>query len=133
MKDANPTLSASHRHLRGFSVAMAAYVIVILLTVTYVNRVEPQGAIRYLAILSPLVPIGFMAATLVRFFRDTDEFQRRVVTESLAIAAGVTAILAVTYGFLESTGLPHPSAWVTWIVVMGSWAVARVFVARRYR
>ena len=48
------------------------------------------------------------------------------------IAAAVTGLSSATYGFLELAGLPHLSAWVTWIVVMGSWAVARSVVARHY-
>jgi O-antigen/teichoic acid export membrane protein len=133
MSDPNPTTRANRRYLTGFSLAAIAYVAVLFAAIGYVNYAQPHGALRYLLILAPLIPIAFMVPIFIRYFRETDEFQRRIVTESLAIAGGVTALLAVTYAFLESTGLPHPSAWFTWLAVMGSWAIARIFVARRYR
>ena len=43
------------------------------------------------------------------------------------------ALLAITYGFLETVGLPHLSAWFTYAAVMLAWIVAQPFVARRYR
>jgi hypothetical protein len=129
----NPTTQARRRYLTGLSIALVAYLVVLFGTLNLVERLEPSGPLRYLLLLAPLVPVAFLIPLVIRYLRDTDEFERRVVTESLAIAAGITAILSVTYGFLENAGLPHLSAWWTWCVLMGSWGVARVFVARQYK
>src|SRR5579862_1056036 len=121
MKTANPTQLAQRRYLAGFTIGMVAYVAVLFAAMSLVNHYQPQGLLRYLLLLVPLVPVAFVFAIAVRFYRDTDEFEQRIMTESLAIAAVVTAALSVTYGFLENTGLPRLSAWWTWAVVMGSW------------
>jgi O-antigen/teichoic acid export membrane protein len=129
----NPTLEAARRYRIALFIALAAYAIVLFATIALIKRFEPPVPVRVLALLAPLVPVGFMASVFLRYLRQTDEFERRVVTDSLAVAAGITAMLSITYGFLEVAGLPHPSAWWTWMVLMGSWGVARCFVAGRYR
>jgi len=132
MSTPNPTYRAYRRYIVRIGTAGAAYIAIIFGTTWTVVHLDPHGALRYALLLAPLVPVAWMVAIMVQYFRDADEFERRVVTESLAIAAGVTAMLSVTYGFLENAGLPHLSAWVTWTVVMASWFVARFFVARHY-
>jgi hypothetical protein len=46
--------------------------------------------------------------------------------QGLAIAGGVTAGFALTYGFLENAGLPRISMFTVWMVFGGSWAVSTV-------
>jgi len=129
----NPTVAATRRYTAGLAAAMAGYVVVLFVTVWTIRHYDPQGVLRYVLALAPLVPIALIVPIGVRYFRDTDEFERRMMTESLAIAAGVTALLSATYAFLENAGLPPLSAWWTWSVLMGSWAIARMTVCRRYR
>ncbi|HTX58044.1 MAG TPA: hypothetical protein VMH02_00105 [Verrucomicrobiae bacterium] len=129
----NPTTRAQRRYFLTFAIAMAAYAAVLVASVTLVDRFEPHGIARYALLLAPLLPVAFIFLGAVRYLRDTDEFERRVATESLAAAAGVTAAFSVTYGFLESTGLPPLSAWWTWSVLMCTWLVARLVLNRRYR
>lgn len=133
MKQLNPTQAAGRRYLTQFFVFIAAYVAVLFAAIATVDALHPAGALRYAILLAPLVPVALLVPTILRYFVDTDEFERRVMTESLAIAAAVTALLAVTYGFLEVAGLPRPSAWLTWIVLMSAWAVARFLVGRHYQ
>ena len=64
----------------------------------------------------------------------TDELQRRVYLESLAIAAGVTAFLSLTYGFLEDfAGLPHIPAWWTFVLIGTVWGATSCLLWRRYQ
>lgn len=128
----NPTTVAARRYKIQVTVAMAAYVLVLFAVTWALNHVDLHGALRYAVTLAPLVPIAFIVPAVARWFHDSDELERRIVTESFAIGAAVTAILSVTYGFLENTGLPHLSAWWTWTVVMGASAVARLALNRRY-
>jgi hypothetical protein len=89
-------------------------------------------SLRYAVALLPLIPVATLVPIFIGYYRNTDEFERRMQAESLAIAGGVTAMLSVTYGFLEMAGLPHLSAWWTWAVLMVSWAIARPIVGRFY-
>ena len=133
MKPANPTQAAGRRYMVQMGLLTAAYVAVLYAAIATVNAIHPTGLLRYALLLAPVVPVALIVPAIVRYFVATDDYERRVMTESLAIAAAVTALCAVTYGFLEIAGLPRPSAWLTWLVVMGSWAVARFVVARHYQ
>lgn len=111
---------------------MAAYVVIVFASVYVLNR-GIAGPWRIPVALTPIVPIAAVFASIVQLMQNIDELERQIRLEALAIAAGVTAILAITYGFLEVAQFPRPSAWFTYAVVMISWAIATPFVARKYR
>ena len=71
--------------------------------------------------LLPLLPSIFGFVAIVRLVLATDELQRRIIVNSLALAGGATALLAVTYGLIEGDDIPNPSAWCTYVVFMVSW------------
>ncbi|HTU81140.1 MAG TPA: hypothetical protein VMF61_03365 [Candidatus Acidoferrales bacterium] len=133
MKQDNPTYAARRHYLTSFTVAIVAYVALLFAGVFLDRHFHPAGAVRVVLYLLPVVPVIALIPIIVAYLRDTDEFERRMATDSLAIGGGVTALFSVTYGFLETVGFPRPSAWWTWCVLMGSWALARIFMSRRYR
>jgi hypothetical protein len=130
--NSNPTTTAARRYKIQLTIAMAAYVVILFAATWVLNRYALQGSLRYAVALLPLLPIAFLIPVVARYFRESDELERRIVTESFAIGAAVTALLSVTYGFLEISGLPHLSAWWTWGAVMGTSAIARIALNRRY-
>jgi hypothetical protein len=132
MKTENPTSAARRRYLIEFTLSMAAYIVIVLISVSSIKH-GLAGPLKLAFALLPLVPIAFVFAAIVRYMSSIDELQRQINIESLALAAGITALLAITYGFLETVGLPHLSAWFTYAAVMVAWIVAQPFVARRYR
>jgi hypothetical protein len=129
----NPTHRAPRRYTVQLSVSMVLYVIVLFAALQSVQHFNIAGGWRIVILLLPLLPVMAIVPTVLRWYRDTDEFERRVATESLAIAAGVTAVYSVTCGFLEVAGIPAISAWYTWLVVMGTWFLARMILRWRYR
>jgi len=80
-----------------------------------------------------MIPAVFVFVSIVGYLLATDELVRRVAVDSLALAGGATALVAVTYGLLEGDGLPRPSAWWTYGVFMVSWIISSYFAWRRYR
>jgi hypothetical protein len=130
--NSNPTTLATRRYMIQITVTMAAYVAILVTVMWALGRFDLHGVLRYVVTLAPLVPVAFLVPAVARYFRESDELERRIVTEAFAIGAGVTAILSVTYAFLENTGLPHLSAWWTWSVVMGASVIARLALNRRY-
>ena len=49
-----------------------------------------------------------------------------------SLAFFTTMAVAVTWGLFESFAeVPRPSAWATWTVGMGTWAVASLVARRR--
>jgi hypothetical protein len=127
----NPTLKAMHRYYWHFGVSMSAYVIAIFFSRWLWH--SANGPWRTVLAVLPIIPVICVFASVVRFLLATDELQRRIVVNSLALAGGATALLAVTYGLLEADGLPRLSAWWTYAVFMSSWIVAGYFVCRRYQ
>ncbi|MGH7708472.1 MAG: hypothetical protein ACREM6_11195 [Vulcanimicrobiaceae bacterium] len=128
---ANPTTLAARRYVIAVGIAMVAYAAILILTRLLVhNAPEPWEA---LAAGAPFIPLVFVFVAVVRYLANTDELARRIIVESLAAAAGLTALLAAGYGLLEGDPLPHPSAWWTWCALMGTWLLSSFVIARRYR
>jgi hypothetical protein len=131
MKTVNPTDVAKRQYKIRFWVAMVAYLIVIWPITDAVGRTA--GSWQIALALTPLIPVAAIFVFAVQMIRGIDELERQIHIEALAIAAGVTALLSVTYGFLEVAHLPRPSAWFTYAIVMASWGIATPFVARKYK
>ena len=130
----NPDL-AKKRHQWQVMGGMAVYGL-LLMACMYLLRHGPALGLgpKVLLALLPTLPVVWVMWSVIRFLGQTDELQRRVHLESLAIAAGVTAFLTLTYGFLEEfAGLPHIAAWWTFVVIDMVWAFTGCVLWRRYR
>ena len=126
----NPTTSAQRRYYWEFGISIVLY-----MAVLFASRAlwrDVTGPMEIFVALLPMIPIGLVFAAVLRWVLAADELQRQMLVESLAIAAGITALISVTYGFLEGSPLPRPSAWWTYLVVMISWLIASFFVRKRY-
>ena len=124
------------RYLREFFPAMLAYVVLLLLSVTWLKTLEGTWA-RALVTMLPVVPVAFVIRAMVRVIRDQDEFERRIDLESIAIGGGVGGFGFFTYGMLlNAKVLPLPSAEsvAIWVlpVLMGCFGVAKCAVRRHY-
>jgi len=102
--------------------AMALYGIVLFASISIGRPMEP-GLARTLLLISPMLPLGLAIWAIARHFRRVDEFVRLRSLESLSIAAGVTAGLSLTYGFLESAGFPKVTMGWVWPVMGLVWGL----------
>lgn len=132
MKSANPTDLARRRYFLELGGAFAAYAIVLVASLHILKQGTPEPW-RAIVAVSPVIPMALVFIAVVRFMLASDELQRQIQLESLALAAGATAMLAVTYGFLEGVGFPHLSTWFTYVCVMVVWGLSVPFVTRRYK
>ena len=131
MKTDNPTDAAKRQYKIRFWAAMIVYLTVIYPISSAVGHTS--GPWKIALALTPLIPIVAIFIFAIQMIRGIDELERQILIEALAIAAGVTALLAVTYGFLEVAHLPRPSAWFTYGIVMLAWGIATPFVTRKYK
>jgi hypothetical protein len=93
---------ANKRYHRLFGPAMLAYSICIVGGVFGVHATGPNNLIvRTLAGLAAAIPLIIAIWALLRFVRETDEFNRQMNLQALAFAGGVTASLAALVGFLQ--------------------------------
>ncbi|HET9028540.1 MAG TPA: hypothetical protein VFN49_00025 [Candidatus Aquilonibacter sp.] len=131
MKATNPTTQASRRYTLEFSAAIVLYMAVVFATrMAFRNASGPWEVVIALA---PVVPVLLVFVAGLRLYAGTDEFNKRLMVESLAIAGVITALVAVTYGFMEGDIVPRPSAWWTWVLFMGSWLLSSFVLRLRYR
>ncbi len=82
------------------------------------------------------VPNVFAFAALVsymRFLRMTDELQRRIQIEGLAVGFGVGWIFAMGYLVMQSAGAPALPLTAMILVMTGGWIVGNLLAIRHYR
>lgn len=131
----NSTPSLRRRYLREFLPPMAAYVVLVLLSVWLLKRVDAP-ALRTLVALLPLPPIAFALRAIMRFIRDTDELQRRIELEAVSISSAFVSFAYLTGGFLQAARVIDVRAadamlWVFPLTCL-AYGVVKVVVARRY-
>jgi len=92
----------------------------------------PQWGAALLA-AAPIAPALLMLGAQLRYLRALDEFQRRVQSEAVLIAAGVIAFATLAYGQLEDMA-DFPNISLMWVfpALCIVWSIATVFVRRRY-
>ena len=135
MSDAKQTpreRTIARRYVWQMLLLMALYVVILLVSIHALKTGHYSPIFRDLIAITPAIPMFGVVAAVIQFMLSIDELQRQIHLEALAIAAGVTAALAVTYTFLEGVGLPHSQAWWAFACVDLTWALALPFVKRRY-
>lgn len=105
--------------------SLALYAVLLVAAIRW-GRPMDEGLARTLVLLSPM--IGFCAAlwAIARHFSRIDEYLRMRLLENVALAAGITAGLTFTYGFLETAGFPKLSMFTVWCVLCGATGVVQI-------
>ena len=91
---------------------------------------NPGADWRYAVAVLPMIPLAFALRDWVGGFRRSDELEQRIALESIGFAFGATALITLTYGFLQLAGLPDINWLFVW-AVMGSCWIAGGRLARR--
>ena len=115
-------------YLRELFSALALYTLLLAAAIHY-GRPMPEGALRTLVLVSPMIGFGAAIWAIARHLARIDEYQRRRILENVALAAALTAGLTFTYGFLETAGFPRLSMFTVWCVLCG--AAGLVGLARK--
>jgi hypothetical protein len=116
---------ATRRYLLEFGGAMALYLLVLFVSLRGAPHVD-ESPLRTLLLLSPMIPIVLALWAFMRQLARVDEFVRLRNLQSLALAGGLTAGFALTWGFLENAGYPRLSMFTVWMVFGCSWAVMSI-------
>lgn len=124
---------AGKDYLLGFGLSMMiAYPLMLFLS-SWLLRQYPSALWTPLVAVLPVVPVLFGLRAFLRFLNRLDEMQQKVQLNAIALAAGATAIICLTLGFLENAGLPMLSLIWVFPMMVAIWGVATAVVARRYR
>jgi hypothetical protein len=125
------------RYLREFIPAMAGYIGLILGSVYWLKLGHPSGYWRPLIALLPVLPIVLVMRAMVRVIRDSDELERRIELEAVAISAMMVGMVFFSGGLLASAdviSLTGESVAI-WVLpaLCGTYGLAKCWAIRRYR
>ncbi|MBA8792713.1 hypothetical protein FHX74_000307 [Friedmanniella endophytica] len=123
---------AGRRYLIRFAVAMACYVVLLPICLALLPRV-PTGVGRYLLVLVPVIPLGVVGWAVRRLLIETDELQRRIQLEALAVGFAAGSVITFAYGMLERAGAPTLSWLYVWPVYAVCWLIGSAIARYRYR
>ncbi|MBD1473126.1 hypothetical protein GUH21_17970 [Xanthomonas citri pv. citri] len=133
MRDsARPMLA--QRYYREFGIPMVLYVLVMLFWRYLLGHVGSNWA-RVLIALLPAVLVVLVIRAVARYVRDSDEMQRRIELEAIAIAAGLVSGAYMTAGFLQAAELIDvpASAAMLWVfpLLCAIYGITKSIHARR--
>lgn len=120
------------RYQRELIVSLMVYAVLLVASIRY-GRPMAEGMLRTVVLLSPMVGFLGMIWAIARQVSGIDEYQRKFLLETFALAAGLTSALTFSYGFLETAGYPRISMFSVWMIMAGAWGVvslARVAIRK---
>ncbi|WP_369942236.1 hypothetical protein [Xanthomonas medicagonis] len=134
LRDSAPPALA-RRYYREFGLPMLFYVGVMLCWKRLLGSVDAHW-LRVVVALLPALLVALVIRAVARFVRDSDEMQRRIELESIAIAAALVSGGYMAAGFLQAAemiALPASAAmlWVFPLLCM-TYGIAKSVNARRY-
>ena len=130
---------ACSRRLRGCAFASFAYLATTALSVWLLKgpMTDAPTSLRAMVSLLPLIPIGFAIREVLHLVRASDELQRRIDLEALAVAALVVGLTCLSLGFLVSAQVFEikGSSVLIWMfpALSVTYVLARVRAQRHYR
>src|SRR5688500_17215467 len=115
-------LDAKRKYHWELGLSLALYIAVLWSSAQLAKQVQ-LGVVMTLIASLPAIPVFIMVWVIGRQFQRADEFVRLRQLESIAVAAGVTAGVTFTYGFLEQVGFPRQSMFWVWGIMGFTWGM----------
>lgn len=113
------------RYQREMIVSFIVYAALLIASIRY-GRPMADGLLRTIVLLSPMAGFLSMIRSIARHVNGIDEYQRKFLLETFALAAALTAALTFSYGFLETAGYPKISMFSVWMILCGAWGVVAI-------
>lgn len=125
---------AGRRYRRDMAIAALIYVTVVFGAVFAIRNLELPHWLVVLLALASFAPALLMLRAYLVYWRSLDEFQRRVQSEALIVAAALVVFGSFAYGFLEEwADFPHvPMIWI-FPVYSFVFGIAHRIIGRRYK
>jgi hypothetical protein len=126
------------RYLKSFIPAMAGYVVVLFASVFVLKAFPSLPALARIGLsLAPVLPIVFVCRAVVVFVRNSDELERKIDLEAIALSCLITGLLFMSLGFLASSKLFELDGAMMGIMVLpclfGFFGLVKCITQRRYR
>lgn len=111
---------------------MSAYCVLLLLSI-WLLQTGVTGALRIPIAILPVIPLLFVVWSVITFVRTMDELQRSIHTEAVTLSFLLTAVITLTYAFLENAGLPKVSVLFVPVLMCFLWGIGASIAGRKYR
>lgn len=125
----------ARRYFREFGAAMLAYTVLLPSAIVGLRHAEATWARVALAML-PVLAIAMAGRAILRFIRGSDELQRRIQVDALALAALVLCVASFALGMLSRAGVLAFDATSVLMLVLPAYALLYALFAaiatRRY-
>ena len=121
------------RYVKEFLIAMSAYVVMLILSISILNRVELPKLWQVVISLAPAVPVAFVIFSIMRLLIDSDELQQRVQLLATSFAAALTGLITFSYGFLENVGFPKFPTFFIFPLMIVLWGIGLSYFSKRYQ
>ena len=115
--------TVNRAYLREMAGAFVLYGVMLVVSAKF-GRPMAEGALRTVVLLAPMLGFFAMVWAIGRHLQRIDEYLRMFALENIAIAAGMTAGVTFTYGFMETAGYEKLSMFTVWCVLCGTWGLA---------
>ncbi len=129
------TSPAGRRYVRRFVPMIVGYAVALVVSITLMGRLEPQGPLlAVLAVLPALPLVGLIAVLGIYVAEETDEYVRANIVRHMLI--GLAALLSITtvWGFLElGRAVPHFPTILAFPIWCGVWGLSQSVAALRAR
>ncbi len=99
----------------------------------YCFKENEHSPARYWLILLAILPLLYIAATIIRYVSELDEMWRKIITEAMAFSGLATGFTCVSYLFLQDIGAPEFRAYWAFDIMWVYYGIGLFFSWRRYR
>ena len=111
---------------------LGLYAVVMAISLLVIEKL-PLHQWKFAVAVLPIIPALYFVRVFLQFLGTRDELQKQIMLHALAFAFAGTAILTLTFGFLQNVGLPTPN-WVSVWPLMGTlWMIGGALAKRKYR
>lgn len=124
---------AKRQYLIEFLGALGVYFVLLMLSIWLLATHVQNDVLRVVVAVLPMLPCIGMCWVVLRALRRLDEMQRQIQLEALGFAFAGTAVISLTYGFLQNVGAPDITMFAVWPVMGVLWCLGLVLANRRYR
>lgn len=128
-----PMRTAQRRYIREFFPAMAAYVLLLYVSLSLLKHVHALP-LKVGIVLLPVLPVVFVVRAMVRLVLASDELERRLQLEAISIASMSVGLLSFAAAFLRGAGLLPIDNGLMWVLpaLFAAYGIANWWVRRRF-
>lgn len=131
-----PMRAEQRRYIREFFPAMAAYVLLLFVSLVLLKHVHAVPVpLKVVIVLLPVLPVVFVVRAMVRLILASDELERRLQLEAISIASMSVGLLSFAAAFLRGAGLLPIDNALMWVLpaMFAGYGMANWWVRRRFR